>query len=53
MESIYTANDVKRNKDHVCRCVVRWEGITFMVSILFLAPVSMEIAKHMQPESVF
>lgn len=53
MESVYTANDVKRNKGHVCRCVVRWEGIAFMVSILFLAPDPMEIAKYMQPESVF
>lgn len=53
MEGIYTANDVKRNKGHVCRCVVRQQGITFMVSILFLVPDPMEIAKRMQPESVF
>lgn len=42
MEGISITNDVKRNKGHLCRCVVRWEEIILMISILFLALDSME-----------
>lgn len=53
MDGISTPNDVKRNKGHLFRYVVRWEGIIFMIGILFLAPDPTEVAKHMQPESGF
>lgn len=42
MGGISTANDAKRNKGHLCRCVVGWEEIIFLISILFLAPDHME-----------
>lgn len=53
MECISAVDDIKISKGHLCRCVVRQEVIIFIMSILFLAPDPMEVAKRMQPEDVF
>lgn len=45
MECISAVDDIKINKGHLCRCVVRQEVIIFRMSILFLAPDPMEVAK--------